>query len=231
LSPESTSIPGGSTKNAHDNVGAFFAALLDSGADGPPFETGVEARRPHVAWANGDSTVLHRYHSQVNGNHFASLLTALAQARIRFVVAGGVAVVMHGVERMTMDIDVAVDFEPDNLARFVEEMKRLGMQPRVPVPHDFICDPANVQRMIEEKSALVFTYIHPDDPLKQIDVFLTPELSYSALIGDSVVRLIFGTEVRVASVASLLRLKRGVDPRRPKDDFDIVELEKLINDG
>ena len=163
-------------------------------------------------------------------NHYAQILTALAEARIRFVVAGGVAVVIHGVERMTMDIDVAVDFAADNLSRFVATMKQLGMQPRVPVPHDFITDPENVRRMIVEKNALVFTYIDPNDPLKQLDVFLTPELSYAALAADSVVKLIYGTPVQVASIDTLIRLKRSVEPLRPKDAHDISELEKL-NDG
>lgn len=160
-------------------------------------------------------------------NHYAQILTALAEARVRFVVAGGVAVVIHGVERMTMDIDLAVDFAPDNLNRFVATMKALGMQPRVPVPHDFIEDPENVRRMIVEKNALVFTYIDPNDPLKQVDVFLTPELSYAALAADSIVRLIYGTPVHVASIDTLIRLKRRVKPLRPKDAHDIAELEKL----
>ena len=61
----------------------------------------------------------------MTGNHHAAMLTALAEARIRFVVAGGVAIVMPGVERMTMGIDLALDFEPSNVARFITEMKRM----------------------------------------------------------------------------------------------------------
>ena len=89
-------------------------------------------------------------------------------------------------------------------------MRQLGMRPRVPVPHDFICDPNNVRRMIVEKNALVFTYVHPDDPLKQIDVFLTPEMSDSALVIGSVTRLIYGTQCVLHQCAARCKLVTDV---------------------
>jgi intracellular sulfur oxidation DsrE/DsrF family protein len=37
-------------------------------------------------------------------NHLKDILTALAKKGVRFVVCGGVAVALHGVERMTLDL-------------------------------------------------------------------------------------------------------------------------------
>lgn len=46
---------------------------------------------------------------------YVSLLRALADAGVAFAVAGGFAVVLHGVPRMTFDLDIVVDLAADNL--------------------------------------------------------------------------------------------------------------------
>jgi hypothetical protein len=40
---------------------------------------------------------------------FAPLFDALNKANIRYVVVGGLATVLHGYVRLTVDIDLAVD--------------------------------------------------------------------------------------------------------------------------
>ena len=39
---------------------------------------------------------------------------------MRFAIAGGLAVVLHGVPRMTFDLDIVVDLEVENLLRLVD---------------------------------------------------------------------------------------------------------------
>lgn len=164
-------------------------------------------------------------------NVYADLLCSLAAADVRFVVAGGVAVVLQGVERMTVDIDVALDMDPANVRKFVDVMQAQGLQPRVPVPADFIADPENVRRMVEEKNALVFTYIDPANPLKHIDVFLTQDASYARLVGDADSVPLRGHTIRVASKPTLIAMKQAVEPQRAKDAHDIAELRRLIAEG
>jgi hypothetical protein len=161
---------------------------------------------------------------------YVDILTTLAAEGVRFVVAGGVAVVLHGVERLTMDIDVAVEMTPENLQSFLGVMRDLGLRPRVPVPPEILLDPAGVARMVQEKGAVVFTFVDPQNPLKQVDVFLAPHLAYPLLVADSLQLELCGHRIRIASIAKLLELKRQVEPPRSKDLHDIAELEKLQED-
>ncbi len=164
-------------------------------------------------------------------NPYLELLEALAAKSIRFVVAGGVAVVLHGVERVTMDIDIAVDMEWSNLNKFVELVRELGLKPRAPVPDDFIVDPANRTKLVIEKNALVFTYVDPSHPLKHIDVFLTEDHSFAELYPDSSRVQIRGHQIAVASIEKLINLKHKVDPPRAKDVYDISELRRIQQGG
>ena len=51
---------------------------------------------------------------------YEEILRSLADARIEFIVGGGVACVFHGVERVTMDVDVAVQMQPEIEATFAQ---------------------------------------------------------------------------------------------------------------
>jgi hypothetical protein len=50
-------------------------------------------------------------------NHIKEILFALTDAEVAFIVGGGVATVFHGVERVTLDIDLALDMEPANVEK------------------------------------------------------------------------------------------------------------------
>ncbi|MFL6246376.1 MAG: hypothetical protein ACJ74H_10155 [Thermoanaerobaculia bacterium] len=45
------------------------------------------------------------------------LLAHLLTSNVRFVVVGGVAVVIHGHARLTVDVDLVLDLDSDNVRR------------------------------------------------------------------------------------------------------------------
>jgi hypothetical protein len=160
-------------------------------------------------------------------NRLSDTLLALARAEVRFVVAGGVAALLHGVERVTLDIDVALDTEPGNVRRFLEVMEALRLTPRAPVAATVLAEPEARSAMVRDKQALVFTFLDRNDPLWQVDVFLTEDLSYERLIVGADTVLIDGQAVRIAGIETLIELKRRIQPPRPKDVLDLTELERL----
>jgi predicted nucleotidyltransferase len=155
-----------------------------------------------------------------------SSILALADAGVRFVIAGGVASVLHGVERLTMDLDVALDLDRPNVDRFLQVMRKLNLTPRAPVSPDALADPDKIQELVRDKHAVVFTFWDTADPFHQIDVFLTKELSFESLRVDADTVTFQGREVKVVSRRKLIEIKRRVTPPRPKDIQDIAELER-----
>jgi predicted nucleotidyltransferase len=144
-------------------------------------------------------------------SYLEDMLRALTSRGVRFVVAGGVAAVLHGIERTTMDLDIALDLEPENVKHFAEACAAIGLRPLVPVPVEALAD--------------------PDMPLRKIDVFLTEQLGYESLLEDSIEVQIPGIPLRVVSLERLLALKRAMDPPRDKDLFDIRAIERLLQGG
>jgi hypothetical protein len=58
-------------------------------------------------------------------NYLKEMLVTLADAGVEFVVRGGVACVLHGVERVTLDLDVAVQMNSSNLDRLICALEQL----------------------------------------------------------------------------------------------------------
>jgi hypothetical protein len=160
-------------------------------------------------------------------SHLVEILCTLSDHHVDFVVAGGVAMVLHGVERTTLDLDVAVSLELENLRRFLQAIASLGLVPRAPVPAEIILDQQRIAELIREKNALVFTFWSPQEPYRQIDLFLTRENSFDDLVADAYLLEIRSRVIRVASRRKLIEMKSRVRPVREKDMSDIRALTEL----
>ena len=74
--------------------------------------------------------------------NYIDIIRALCDEQVDFVICGGVACVLQGVQRVTHDIDINVAMDSDNLERLVAAARRLGFQPRSPEPLEAIVNPA-----------------------------------------------------------------------------------------
>ena len=161
-------------------------------------------------------------------NILIDIIKALSSRGIDYIIGGGVAVVLQGVERLTMDLDTAVSLEKNNLKKFIDVMAELGLVPRLPVSADSLLDDEKVKVMVEEKNALVFTFIDPNIPFRQVDFFMLKDLSYEALKNDYEEMDLDGIKIKVLTKKKLVELKLNVNPMRDKDMSDIKELQRLI---
>ncbi|MBL7012696.1 MAG: hypothetical protein ISR85_07215 [Kiritimatiellales bacterium] len=158
------------------------------------------------------------------------IILALADAEVEFVIGGGVACVLQGVERFTMDLDIAINLTPENLKRFVAVMKEQHLTPRVPVPPEALLNPDAVKMMVEEKHALVFTFLDVNNPMRHVDVFLRDDLSYDVLNRHSEAVDLGERSIKLVSRAKLLAIKEAITPPRDKDQLDIAALRRMIHD-
>jgi hypothetical protein len=153
------------------------------------------------------------------------LLQSLTDARVDYVLVGGLAVQLHGYMRSTFDIDLVLAMNNDNLARFIDVAKRHGLTPGIPVPIESLRDAAQIERWHREKGMLAFSLREPQAGGGVVDVIVRPEVSFERLMANAVAGDLFGRHVPIASIDDLLVMKRVAN--RPKDRLDIEALEKV----
>jgi len=156
---------------------------------------------------------------------FEPVFTALNDAGVRYVVVGGVAVVLHGHARLTADLDIAIDLSPEATAEAMEALGAIGLRPRLPVDAAELADPAVHARWIDEQGMRVLSLWDPGDPLRSVNLFVENPIEFEELWERSDPVDLGGVRTRIASIEHLIRLKRLAD--RPQDRSDIEALEAI----
>ena len=157
--------------------------------------------------------------------YYENVFRALQKNNIRYAVAGGVALVLHGAVRFTADLDLIVDLEQENLGRFIHAMNELGYRPRNPVKAESLLDPAARGQWKREKGMEVFSFVDPAQPMSLIDVFIEEKIPFAEIAENLVSVTAKGITIPVVSLQHLKRLKKAAG--RPQDLADIEAIEAL----
>ncbi len=156
---------------------------------------------------------------------FEGVFAALDGAGVRFVIVGGVAVVLHGHPRLTADLDLVIDLSPDVATAAIDALLGLGLVPRLPVePHDF-ADPRVRGEWIADRQLRVFSLHDPANAFVEVDLFTESPIPFEALFERSWAVDLGGRQVRVAALNDLISMKRQVG--RAQDIADIEALEAI----
>lgn len=135
------------------------------------------------------------------------------------------AVTLHGYQRLTMDVDVVLALDDENLAKFIDCAKRANLKPVLPIPIDSLRDAALIDQWHREKGMLAFGLRGPDAMATAIDVLVRPLVSFDKLKRNAVIKRIGPLSIPVASIDDLITLKTGTG--RSKDTLDVEELRKI----
>jgi hypothetical protein len=157
---------------------------------------------------------------------YDDVYAAFAEADVPYVIVGGMAVVLSGHVRATVDLDVIVDLNPEPALRAMQALQRLGLLPRVPIdPADF-ADPTIRDDWIRNKHMQVLSFFDPQHVAREVDVFVAHPIDFDALSAAAVHMDVGGHTVPVASLPHLIDLKRAAG--RPRDLEDIKALQVLL---
>lgn len=155
---------------------------------------------------------------------YLELFRKLEEGGVRYLVVGGVAVNLHGINRLTHDVDLMLALDGENLRRFVSVAKQFSFKPVVPVAVEDLADAAKVRDWIENKHMLAFGLrpMNAADPT--VDVLVKPRIGFEDAYARRVVADAGGLKVPIASVEDIIAMKRGTG--RQKDEADIRALQR-----
>jgi len=157
---------------------------------------------------------------------FEPVFDALNERGVRYVVVGGVAVVLHGHARLTADLDLAVDLSPSSARDTLEALVGLGLRPRAPVDASGFADLETRSRWIEEQGMRVFSMWDPNNAMRQVDLFVENPIDFEELWANARSVDVGHSAARIASIPDLIRLKQMA--ARPQDALDIEALEAIM---
>ena len=156
---------------------------------------------------------------------YLDLFRALDQAQVRYLLIGGLAMNIYGVERATMDVDLMLAMDDENLQAFLQVARKLELQPVMPVPLEGIADPLQLKRWAEEKHMVAFALRPPEPSAPTLDILIQPKIDFSLAWQRRMEKALGGDRIQLADIDDLIALKAGTG--RLRDQSDIAALERL----
>ena len=143
---------------------------------------------------------------------FRDVLAELLSARARFLVVGAHAVAVHGSPRATGDLDVWIDFDPENVPRVWAALVRFGA-------------PMDTLGVTMSDLTMPGVIVQLGFPPRRIDIMTSVTgLAFGEAWTGRVTHRVDGLEVPFIGRDALLRNKRATG--RSKDLADIDALER-----
>ncbi|OPX32105.1 hypothetical protein B1H10_07945 [candidate division KSB1 bacterium 4484_188] len=146
-------------------------------------------------------------------NAFLKVLNSFDKHRVKYVLIGGVAMILHGMERLTRDIDIFIKMNHENVARLREALFSI-----------FKDDYVGEITFEEFDKYPVIRYGTPDgfhiDFLVRIgELFSFEDLEYEIIEYQ-------GIKINIATPEMLFKLKKNTI--RERDKIDAIFLKELI---
>src|SRR5512140_2172405 len=154
-----------------------------------------------------------------------AIVRSLNAAGVRYLIAGGLAVVAHGYMRFTADVDIVLAFDEDNLNEAIRALSGLGYRPRAPVDFTEFADSEKRHAWIHDRGLAVFSIFSPVHAATEIDIFVEPPFDFDRAYRKCTrLEVAPGVEACFVGLDDLIEMKRSVG--RPQDMDDIRHLEQ-----
>jgi predicted nucleotidyltransferase len=158
-------------------------------------------------------------------NSFARILQLLNDSDVRYVVVGGIAVVLHGYPRLTADLDLILDLDPAQARKAIDVLQSAGFVANVPIDIRQFANEKIRRTWIAEKNMKALSLHDDQKPATILDILADSPIPFDDLYRRAKLVSLDTVTLRIASIPDLIALKR--EAGRPEDLRDIEELEKI----
>lgn len=157
---------------------------------------------------------------------FQTIFAELNNQGIDYVVVGGLAVNLHGIPRMTYDIDLMVLLEEQNILRIVNKLTGWGYRPKVPVDPRDLADDQKRDFWMREKGMKALNFYSESQPIGEIAIVIDASAPYRDLKTRAVYMEIGGERIPVISIHDLIEMKMRAG--RKQDLSDVEHLRIIL---
>ncbi|MDO8735079.1 MAG: hypothetical protein Q7K21_07990 [Elusimicrobiota bacterium] len=156
---------------------------------------------------------------------YYALFKKLNKNKIKYIVAGGLAVNLHGIPRLTYDVDLLVNMEEENLKRLLKLLKSLGFKPKIPVIISDFVNPEKRDNWIKNKNMKAFCLRNEKWAISELDILIDVPVDYKDAISKAVFYRVRDIDVPTVSINDLIKMKKNTG--RLQDESDIKHLKRL----
>ena len=141
------------------------------------------------------------------------------------LVAGGIAVNIHGYQRMTADLDLVVQLDSDNIRKAMNALNQLDYTPLIPVTTDNFIDPEMRRNWIETRNMRVLSLQSDQFPETTIDIFVAEPFDFDQEYESAFkAEITSDTIINIVSIPTLIEMKKKSGRARDLDDIKHLQI-------
>ena len=157
--------------------------------------------------------------------YYLDILTAFYEQKVKYLVVGGLAVNLHGVPRLTSDLDILIALNKKNVVKMNRILSDLGYVPRVPVNPNDLGDMTIREKWIHEKNMKAFSFYHKKENSRVIDIVILSPVDYETASKHEMIKKAGPIDLHVISLNDLILMKEASG--RKQDISDILLLQRM----
>jgi len=159
-----------------------------------------------------------------------TVFNTLNHGKVKYLVAGGIAVNIHGYQRLTTDLDLVIQLDLSNIKTALDCLKQLGYAPIIPINAYDFADPTTRKNWIETKNMQVLSLQSLKHPETTVDIFVDEPFDFDIEYKSSITaKLTPEISFNIVNIPTLIRMK--LQAGRAKDLDDIDHLKIILEDG
>ncbi|HEX8679621.1 MAG TPA: hypothetical protein VF683_06665 [Chthoniobacterales bacterium] len=155
-----------------------------------------------------------------------AVVRALNDAKARYLIVGGVAVNVHGYERLTEDLDLVIGLARENIIAALHALESIDYHMSIPVTPEAFAEPELREKWRSEKGMIVLKLWSDTHRRTPIDVFIYEPFDFEReLAAARYESLSADVRAPIVSYQTLVRMKR--EAGRPQDLADLADLARI----
>lgn len=159
---------------------------------------------------------------------YGLLFGELSYGEIRYLICGGLATNLYGVQRMTADIDIILDLNLVNLEAFQKVMEKMNYKPTIPINITELSDHNKLLEYKKEKNLIAYSYFNAKKEFIQVDVITEFPFNFEEMWNRRRIDKDYGFEMYIIELNDLIEMKTRAG--RNQDLTDAIYLKK-VRDG
>jgi hypothetical protein len=119
---------------------------------------------------------------------YFELLKELFKRQTQYLIVGGLAVNLHGIPRVTQDIDIIILMTNSNIQKINSVLKELNYILRLPINPKDLMNRSIVETWIKDRNLKALSFNHKTDDYKGVDIVLVHPLDFEEAFRKKILR-------------------------------------------
>ncbi len=163
-----------------------------------------------------------------NSNPYIRAIEFLEEAEVDYVIVGGFAVVMHGCNRFTPDLNVMVSHESEGLKKLCSLLVANDFIPATDPDPMILCDPNLREQFFANGKRWFFSFRDMEEPSFSLDLFLKFPVPFQQVYERKQIVEFANGSHNICSLEDLIAMKSMAGRGQDKADIGALNLIKQI---